>query len=167
MDYGKTLFEVWKDVVMFKNSDRSASQSDILQFARLVMSMLGGPGIATEEELKKEGALHVHKALKRGNPGVLRVPVLLRGMIIHLGPTNDEIFSNLKKVDELTFSLNEGISERLLPSVYEENESFLQLLDELDEADLKRIYNFDRHMSFEYEPNPAEIYEIGSYFSLV
>jgi hypothetical protein len=106
------------------------------------------------------------RELPNSIPAVLVVHVLLRGMITHLGPTHEELFSNLDKEDEWALALKEHTLEYHLPDVYEENELFRQLLGELDDTDLKRIYNFDRDMSFEYlvnRPNPR--YNEGSYFS--
>lgn len=163
IDYEKSLFEVWKDAIIFKNSDRNAYQSGILQFGRLVKSMLGGPGIANEEELKREEVISSHYPLYHEEPGMLRVPVLLRGMIVHLSPTYDEFFSNLKKADEWEVALNNKISGHLLPSARAENDSFLELLHELDDVDLKRIYDIDRDILFDYGNNPFELE--GGYFS--
>lgn len=54
MDYKKTLFEVWVDTVLFKNSDKGSPQHDIMQFSRLVKKLLGAPvvqNISTQLQL--------------------------------------------------------------------------------------------------------------------
>jgi hypothetical protein len=51
MGYEKSLYEVWKDVIRFKNLDNTSSQLDILGFGRLVQDLLGGKDIATPAEV--------------------------------------------------------------------------------------------------------------------
>ena len=42
VDYGKTLFEVWKDVVMFQYNSPEP-HTDTVDFARFLLHLLGGP----------------------------------------------------------------------------------------------------------------------------
>jgi hypothetical protein len=44
MDYRKSLYEVWKDSVMFKNADTESSRHNIMQFGKLLQKILGGKG---------------------------------------------------------------------------------------------------------------------------
>lgn len=142
MDYGKTLFEVWKDVMRFRNSDNVEPQYDIVQFARFVQDLLGGPGIASVEELYNE------KLSEDANPkAILLCPTLLWGRIAHVGPTPHEVLSNLQKMDEWTTRIKYVV--RWPGAACEENDLFLQQLEELKDSDLDRIVHFHPSICFE------------------
>lgn len=166
IDYGKTLFEVWRDVVIFKITDRDAPQHDILRFARLVQHLLGGPGIIKAEELIREkmlvktmdGRIPPDFGLDPSKTSMIKVPALVSGKIMHLGPTYKEVISNIQEVDDWTSRIKDCITECQLPSAYEESDLFLEVLEQLDDSDLEPISNFDRIISYRLEDIPQSLH---------
>ncbi|KAF7918562.1 hypothetical protein BELL_0210g00020 [Botrytis elliptica] len=145
MDYRKTLYEVWKDTVIFRNSDTRVDQSDILKFGKLVRDSLGGPNITTMNEIADDVFLKIpqksslEQHLGVSNPTVLKVPARLVGRIVHLGPSYVQIMTELSKTADWRLSIQNHLPDRLQPSVQEESDLFLELLEDLDETGLKIV----------------------------
>ena len=137
MDYAKSLFEIWKDVVRFRSADSTIPQHDILQFAGFVRELLGGHLISTTEDvfMNKDDCLFIHN-----KDQVVHCPARLWGRIAWVGPTYNEIRSNLHKVDEWTAGIKDHVPDRYLRSAYEENDLFLQLLEDMDHSDLDLVF---------------------------
>ena len=156
MDYGKGLYEVWKDVIRFKNADQPEEGSyekpaiDTLHFGRIVQGLLGGPEIATADEVARDLSppLEVHQdngsKLERDE---ILIPARVSGKIVHLGPTYQEIMSNLKAMASWRASINRCLHEDEQPSAREESELFLELLEDAEEEDLKIVFSFDREIA--------------------
>lgn len=139
MNYGKRLFEVWRDAVTYKSNYEIFPPVDILQLAQLMKRLLGGQEIASSDDLCR-GAGHPFKdPIRLDTSTCIRTPVLVSGVISHLGPTHLETFSNLRKVDEWTSSIRKLSSKDSLPDVLESNDRFLELLEELADEELKKI----------------------------
>ncbi|KAF7934970.1 uncharacterized protein EAE98_003015 [Botrytis deweyae] len=145
MDYRKSLYEVWKDTVIFRNSDTRVDQSDILKFGKLVRDSLGGPNITTMNEIADDVFLKIpqksslEQHLGVSNPTVLKVPARLVGRIVHLGPSYVQIMTELSKTADWRLSIQNHLPDRLQPSVQEESDLFLELLEDLDETGLKIV----------------------------
>lgn len=52
VDYEKSSYEVWKDVMIFKNQTEDAPMLDVLKFGKVVRDLLGGKDIADPKELE-------------------------------------------------------------------------------------------------------------------
>jgi hypothetical protein len=118
MDYGKSLYEVWKDVITFKNASQTGEgpyiepDIDTLAFGKLVQELLGGPRIATAEEVAQD----IDRSIALFEPettmiqhfqrGEILVPARVPGRIVHLGPTYQEVMSNLKAMAAWRASIN-------------------------------------------------------------
>ncbi|KAF7877239.1 hypothetical protein EAF04_000924 [Stromatinia cepivora] len=145
MDYRKTLYEVWKDTVLFKNSDTQVHQGDILKFGKLVRDSLGGPGITTMKEIAQDAFLKMpqkenhDRSLKDNNPTVLKIPTRLVGQIEHLGPSYVQIMTDLSKTADWRLSIQHHLPNEVQASVQEESDLFLELLEDLDETGLKIV----------------------------
>ncbi|TGO83344.1 hypothetical protein BPOR_0661g00070 [Botrytis porri] len=163
MDYRKPLYEVWKDTVLFRNLDTRVHQSDILNFGKLVRDSLGGPNITTMKEiaddvyLKIPQKLNFERHLGVSNPTVLKVPARLVGRIIHLGPSYVQIMTELSKTADWRLSIQNNLPERLQPSVQEESDLFLELLEDLDETDLKIVSTCGSEVSWLCQDFPGDI----------
>ncbi|TGO19830.1 hypothetical protein BTUL_0002g00750 [Botrytis tulipae] len=162
MDYRKTLYEVWKDTVIFRNSDTRVDQSDILKFGKLVRDSLGGPNITTMKEITNDIFLKMlqksslERHLEVNNPTVLKVPARLVGRIVHLGPSYVQIMTELSKTADWRLSIQNNLPDRLQPSVQEESDLFLELLEDLDETGLKIVSTCGSDVSWLCHRFPGE-----------
>lgn len=150
MDYRKTLFEVWKDTMMFKNADIETSRHDIMRFGKLVRKTLGGKGIATEEEIRQDISLRLDAAaeiIDRNErplwPTTISIPGLLIGRINYLGPSYVEIISDLKQTAVWRSNINKYIPEYERAHTRERSDVFLQDLEEMEDEDLRVIVDYD------------------------
>lgn len=164
---GKSLYEVWKDIIRFKNASQPEADAwgntdpdiDTLRFGKLVQELLGGPGIATAEELARDTSESTQTELDVDEAedvedtesplqqGKILIPCRVSARIVHLGPTYQEIMSNLKAVATWKASMNRHLFSNELPSAREESDLFLELLEEVEDEDLKIVESFDRDIS--------------------
>ncbi|CAD6446101.1 22466878-a66f-4687-b053-925e6e57bb5e [Sclerotinia trifoliorum] len=160
LDYRKTLYEVWKDTVIFKNSDTQVHQGDILKFSKLVRDSLGGPGITTIKEISQDAFLKMpqkenrDRCLKDNNPTVLKIPARLVGQIVHLGPSHVQIMTDLSKTADWRLNIQHHLPKEVQASVQEESDLFLESLEDLDETDLKIVSTCDFEVSWHPEIMP-------------
>jgi hypothetical protein len=169
LDYRKTLFEVWKDTVLFKNADHSVSQSDVMQFGRLVQKMLGGEGIATADEISEDltlrmvrpvGVMHGSKGTLPSNASALLIHGRLVGVIEYFGPSYGEIISDLKKTAGWKASINRHVPVAYRAQVREESDYFLEVLEEVEDDDLENITALHHDISWLPESIPESIRRI-------
>jgi Heterokaryon incompatibility protein (HET) len=160
MNYGKTPFEIWKDVVRFRGADSTISQHDILQFAGLVRDLLGGHHIAATEDIvnEKEKFLRVQDAQDE----LVRCPARLWGRIACVGPTYTEIRSSLHKVDAWTASLRDHVPDLYLRNAYKENDLFLQFLEDKNPSDLEMVFPIDHPSEYRLDHDRGEAFDIMS-----
>jgi hypothetical protein len=162
IDYRKSLFEVWKDTIMFKNADRSASsQHDIMKFGRLIQRLLGGPAIATANEISRDIAsgmahpgrgdrgviLHGTNNVRYNNLSELLIPGRLLGRIEFFGPTFKDIMSIVDKTTEWKIILNRHISKAHLDEAREESDLFIEAMEKAGNEDLNMITSFNHDIS--------------------
>jgi len=136
VDYSKSLLEVWRDTIVFAVDRRMVSSFEVVQFSRLVKRLLGGPSVASIAQAIQTGA-----SQSESNPltrtgqttnGLIKVPVQFAGIITHLGPSPTEIISNLAAADQWTGTIQQSFRENV-SSANQENDKFLQALEEWDE----------------------------------
>lgn len=141
MDYQKSPLEVWKDTMMFVNAHKTVPRSDMVHFGRLVKHLLGGDKVATIEQVVRENALHSNPVLlmeMMRNHQILEIEAYIAGEIGDLGPSPEEIISDLNRTDEWTESIRKNFSWDVGKANWE-NDLFMQGLEECDEADLTMI----------------------------
>lgn len=163
MDYRKTLYEVWKDTVIFRNSDLRIDQSDILKFGKLVRDSLGGPNITTMKEIADDVFLKIPQKPNfernfggESNHAPLEVPARVVGRIIHLGPSYVQIMTELSKTADWRLSIQNHLPDEIQPSVQEESDLFLELLEYLDETGLKIVSTCGPDVSWLCDRFPGE-----------
>lgn len=155
LDYQKSLFEVWKDTVMYKNADREATRHGIMKFGNLVQRLLGGEGgIATLDEIRQD--LNQRMALSPPKRESLYFSARISGRISFLGPTYHEIIADLKKTAEWKVSIHQHIQPYFLPAAMEESDMFLEILEGIEDEDLEAIASFDRDTLWE-APDTANV----------
>ncbi|KAB8298739.1 hypothetical protein EYC80_000914 [Monilinia laxa] len=154
MDYRKTLYEVWKDTILFKNSDTEVPQGDILKFGKLVRDSLGGPRITTMKDVAEDAFMKMPqkgdlgRSPKENNPTVLKIPTRLVGRIVHLGPSYEQIITDLSKTADWRLNIQRHLSHNVQARVQEESDLFLELLEGLDKAGLKVVSTCDFDVSW-------------------
>jgi hypothetical protein len=149
MGYEKSLYEVWKDVIRFKNFDNRSSQLDILGFGRLVQDLLGGKDIATPAEvadniIPPQPTSSLHYSHHSWYEGLLRIPSRISGRILAFGPTYEEILSSTQKMVQWRSLINNHIEDEQRPNAREESVLFLQLLEDVEDDDLGKVSTFSR-----------------------
>jgi hypothetical protein len=169
MDYGKSLYEVWKDVVRFKNASQpedfqyTLPDIDIISFGKVVRDLLGGPGIAAAEDVDRDisrptrvrglAFTDAESEIFPEHEEIL-IPVRVSGRIVHLGPTYQEMMSNLRALSAWRASINRYLSPYEQPSAREESDLFLELLEDVEDEDLKIVESFDRDISVSKPQTP-------------
>jgi hypothetical protein len=88
-------------------------------------------------------------------PGDILIPIRVSGRIVHLGPTYIEMMSNLKALSAWRASINRYLSPYEQPSAREESDLFLELLEDVQDEDLKIVESFDRDISVSKPQTPG------------
>jgi Heterokaryon incompatibility protein (HET) len=171
IDYDKSLFEVWKDTIMFKAADQDSPQHDILRFGKTVQTLLGGQRIATRDDVQSEILLHMTAADKvwdeqyklvhctiHEDIAELMVPARIAGRISYLGPTYSEIISDTRKMVHWKSSITRFIPEDQLSSAREEDDLFVEVLENVVEQDLEAISVYDRTIIWEPKNTPHSLF---------
>jgi hypothetical protein len=156
MDYGKSLFEVYADVVLFQNKI-PFDQRDILAFCRLAEYLLGGSNGLEAEELDKK--IHDQKTntLNLSDPTVLKVPAQLVGRIEHIGPSYRDMMAKVEKSDEWRVSIKRHLPEFQQKLAYEESDLFLEAVEGVDVLPQNKVFAFSRDTSWKFFKEPASI----------
>ena len=130
IEYNKSLFEVWKDTIMFKAAHSDSPQHDILRFDKMVQSLFGGSRIATKDEVQCEMLMYMTAVDKVWDNQYKLVHSTINEsiaeLISHLGPTYYEIISDTRKMVQWKSSITRHIPEDELPSAREENDLFMK-----------------------------------------
>jgi hypothetical protein len=160
LDYQRSLFEVWKDAMIFKNADRHGQQHDIMKFGKLVQTLLGGKRIATVDEVIED-----IKGLNLAPPGIfiptleepsqLLIPGRFVGYIAHFGPTVEQIIADLKQTSSWRSAINRHIPDHQRARVREESALFLEMIEELEPKDLDIVSSYYRELSWQVTQVPA------------
>jgi hypothetical protein len=146
MDYQKSLYEVWKDVVAFKVS-KGWYAHDVMKFGKTVYDLLGGKAMSENRNVLPADPL----AMK------FKISSRVAGKIVHLGPPFEEAISTYKEVANWKASINRSLPEDRRASAREESELFLETLERVETKDLEFVFGFDRDISWKAEQTPEAI----------
>jgi hypothetical protein len=147
--YSKPLFEVFTDTIFFLNNDENRSQQfDILDMSRLVGRTLGGSmGLQPNQPARDFSAGDISLDSRTRS---LRVPGWLAGRVKAIGPLHSDVVARTKKSDEWTSLIWSGISDsQLRPTVLEQSELFLEVLQRFDDVSQRTIFSFDYTITWE------------------
>jgi hypothetical protein len=135
MDYEKSLFQVWKDTVAYATSTKLVSSTDVLPFAKLVKKLLGPATI--DQALREMQPLpsQPREVKEEDDTSVIRFKARLAGKIVHLGPSPDELISDLSETSNWTGAIQKQFKTDL-GEANKENDLFLEALEECDEDQL-------------------------------
>lgn len=100
IDYNKSRFEIWKDVMEFANHHKMFTGEDIISTGRLVKYLLMGSGWEPLGQILQSHA-PVEKAAtlvdKPDSPKVFQVPAKVLGCVRYLGPPPNEMANDPSK----------------------------------------------------------------------
>jgi hypothetical protein len=147
VDYRKSLYEVWKDTVLFQRNAPQRPPVSCVAFSQLVKDCLGREKISSTEELLRDLSFEISPKLRESvsaddqvsaepSPGTLPVSGRAIGRILCTGPSYSQIINDPSIVAEWTWMIQTHLPVSEQPEAWEENESFLEALEELDEKDL-------------------------------
>jgi hypothetical protein len=131
MNYRKTLWEVYKDVVTFYMLD-----PELLELSKLLRSLIGGPDKVSPRDLEKEKVTDVLE-LHPTDPTTIKIHTGLIGMIFHLGPTYNEIMSSFENVSDWEAAIKRVVSKPSLGQHLEQSDLFLEDLEGISEEALE------------------------------
>ena len=139
---------------MHRNADLKGSHHDIIKFGILVRRLLGGPDVASVDEVSRDIDLRIATVPARKDN--VHFSARMVGCICSLGPTYDEIIADLKKTAEWKSSIHRYIPGPYLPVTMEESDMFLEVLEGIEDEDLEAVASFDRETIWK-EPMMAHV----------
>jgi hypothetical protein len=142
IDYQRSLLQVWMDTIVF------ASQNDMVAnialFGQLVKNLLedSGERIATVKAVHRAYSQRPRSSfpaiIDDSDKGVVKIPIRHRRLITYVGPTLGDMVSTLAETDRWTSKVRE-VFHNDIDSVNEENDRFVQAIEELDGEKLARL----------------------------
>jgi hypothetical protein len=140
MDYQKSLWEVWKDTMLFANRHSMISRFNIFHFGRLVKSLLGGSNMATRDQVAQGYASWTASHDDQDSSTVFYLSAYVAGMILCVGPSPEQIISVLDAEDEWRERIQQNFPADL-GDAYRDNDLLMQVI--LDsEADDSEVLHF-------------------------
>jgi Heterokaryon incompatibility protein (HET) len=158
IDYSKSLFELYEDVVRFQYRNVKLSVNSIVPFSQLVQRLLGGPKAMLEDLSRTRPGqptpLTAPQSIK-DRPNILKVTGVFGGSISTVGPSYDEIIG----IPDATRSWKVVLSkcQADMEQLRKKNEGFMRVLLELDNADVDRVHPIDPEFSWRWSKEMREI----------
>ncbi|KAH8687371.1 hypothetical protein BGZ60DRAFT_363251 [Tricladium varicosporioides] len=172
VDYEKSSYEVWKDVMIFKNQTEDAPMLDVLKFGKVVRDLLGGKDIADPKELELDVIYYSNTPIEpTKRPDIsslpknimLTVPACVAGKIVHFGPTLTQLHSDFKSALNWRSSINRWLPHQNRPMAREECDAFTELLEGMDDEELAKVGAIRRNIEWDREYIPASIDILDSF----
>lgn len=158
IDYSKSLFELYEDVVRFQYRSVKLNAKTIVHFSQLVQRLLGGPKAMLEDLARTRPGQPIplsapHSIKERSS--ILKVTGVFGGSISTVGPSYDEIVG----IPDATRSWKVVLSkcQADLEKLRKKNEGFVRVLLELDNPDLEKIHPIDPQFSWRWSKEMREI----------
>ena len=141
IDYTKSIYEVWKDTILFINQ-HGPENVDPVSVGQLVARLLGckqslilESRVPSEEPSNPGSYDKAHKAVVAID--LIKLKVFEIGSVIHLGPSPKTLIAELSAVDKWAESIYRNFKSSL-GSAFEENDQFMQVLEEIDLPELEK-----------------------------
>jgi hypothetical protein len=154
VDYGKSLFELYEDVVRFQyRSYRTTNfkPKTIVHFSQLVQQLLGGHDHMLKDLAGKPNPLSPIKSVKHGP---FKVASVYSGKISILGPTYEEILGVPNATRRWKVALSKTWTD--IEKLRKKNEGFMRLLIELSASDLEKACPIEPQYSWKREKSMRE-----------
>jgi hypothetical protein len=140
MDYEKTLWDVWRDTVLFANKSKMLRESEILPFGRLVKDMLGGSSVGTPKQIPEEESVVEERKpavmnYHDNNPAVFKLAAYIVGYVVHKGPSPEEVLSSLDAEDKWRGSVQENFS-KCLGNAFRDSDRLIEALEGSADANI-------------------------------
>jgi hypothetical protein len=138
MDYTKSLIEIWKDTMVFMNSQGLLPEPDIIPFGGLVKSLLIGVNLGPLEQALRPYEPKPNSTLiieDRNSPRVFKLPAFVVGCVLAVGPSTEEIISSPRKADDWAGEVQRNFRQEL-GEAHRENDKLMRSIWEFSEARL-------------------------------
>jgi hypothetical protein len=142
MDYRKSLWEVYKDVISVYHG-----YPEILELSRLLKQLIGGPEQILAQDIEGDGAPEHSLDLEPTNPTTVMVPSCFLGTIIHVGPSYNDVIGSPQKANEWEAAVEQKVNKRK-PETREQSDMFLEALEDTDEEALNARLSLNRKTSW-------------------
>lgn len=109
IDYNKSLFDIWRDVMEFAKLRHMLKDQDIISIARLVkFTLMGNGGQPLEQLLRPYSPVEEATTIidKPECEKVFRIPGRIIGCVQHVGPRIDDIVENPKHQEEWEYHVH-------------------------------------------------------------
>jgi Heterokaryon incompatibility protein (HET) len=154
MDYRKSVFQVWKDLVLFRYSDETANPREPTNFARfarrLFQNVDGGACSSTR----------LSESDRADNNPYVQTLASISGRILYLGPTWRDLVSNPALGDRWTSAIRKRVAKDDWPLIGEENDRLMQIIYRSRSSVLNQVSNFNGSQSY---PLSERIHKLESY----
>jgi hypothetical protein len=143
LDYGKTMWEIYKDVVCLYRDFPG-----LLNLSKLLKWTVRGHSMITSADLEAEATANPSIRMSPHSPTVLQIPSRVIGKITYLGPKYDEILTSPEKVAEWESALEQLVLHHNPALKREQSELFLESLEKMHEQTLNSYLCFGRQVSW-------------------
>ncbi|KAN0113121.1 Heterokaryon incompatibility protein (HET) domain containing protein [Hyaloscypha variabilis] len=145
MDYRKSLWEVYKDVISVYHG-----YPEILELSRLLKQLIGGPEQILAQDIEEDGAPEHSPDPERRKRTTVMVPSCFLGTIIYVGPSYKDVIASPQKPNEWDAAVEERVNKRK-PETREQSDMFLEALEDTDEVELNAKLSLNRKTSWHIE----------------
>jgi hypothetical protein len=149
IDYSKSLFELYDDVVQFQYQSSKTNAKTIIHFSQLVQRLLGGPKAMLKDlSTTRPGQpipLLAPDPIEEGS-GIVKVTGVFGGIISAVGPSYDDFVGN--PVATRSWKVTISKCQVAKGKLRQKNECFEGTLLKLDKPDLDTIHPIDPHFSW-------------------
>jgi hypothetical protein len=148
IDYSKSLFELYEDVVQFYYRNKDHSSYFTVYFSQLVQSLLGGTKAilndVSKTRLDQTIPLTTFSSLA-DTSNILTITGDFGGSISTIGPSYEEIVGIPETTRSWKVVLSKCITNQ--EKLRKKNEGFIRVLLEMNNTDLGKVHPIDPHFS--------------------
>ena len=143
MDYQKSLWEVWKDTMLFANKGGILPESETIFFGRLLKRLLGGSCVGSVNDIIQ---LNAYQSRALPDEPTLSLPAYIVGMIVYAGPSPEQVVSSLAAADSWEAQLSRNFPNNLGNTI-QESDSLVQMLLDTEDIDFG-LHSFPESVSY-------------------
>ncbi|KAM0341670.1 hypothetical protein ACHAPU_009916 [Fusarium lateritium] len=140
IDYNKSLFQIWTDVMEFMNQHGLFQGVDSISVGHLVKSLLMGTNCSPLEQILRQYGPEDDDATIVTNEDhfkAFKLKAAILGRVIHVGPDPHEIVGNLKAVDNWTEKVQANYQNDL-GNAHRESDLMIRAMLDLDDVSLSK-----------------------------
>ncbi|KAI8716114.1 HET domain-containing protein [Fusarium sp. LHS14.1] len=140
IDYRKSTFEIWTDVMEFMNRRGLFADKDIVYVGGLVKSLLMGANCLPLQQIRRQYAPSKGDSMILTDPKhfkAFELQAAMLGCVTCVGPRPHEIVGNLSKADKWTEQIQSNYKDDLGPA-HQENDMLVRTILDLDDSILSK-----------------------------